>query len=159
EGRTAFVRLQCEQESMRSTDLRRFRPLLDALTVPASLHTPDGLFVHVNAGAERASGLGNEQLVGRHVTDLVSPKDRDHVAAQFQGAVDTGLPTDFGTTFIDAAGNQRGARAQHLPLTEEGRVVGVLILAWRAALPTPTGSSKWDEQLTPRQLEVLQLLA
>jgi PAS domain S-box-containing protein len=142
-----------------TTDLERFRPLLDALTVPASLHTPDGSFVHVNVGAERASGLPNAQLVGRHVTDLVSPEDRKRVERQFRRAVETGTPTDFGTVFVDAAGNQRATRAQQLPLTEGDRVVGVLILAWQALLPAPTASSKWDEQLTPRQLEVLQLLA
>jgi PAS domain S-box-containing protein len=127
--------------------------------VPASLHTPDGTFVHINAGAESASGFANAQLVGRHVTDLVSPEDRSRVEAQFRRAVEAATPTDFGTTFVDASGNHRGTRAQHLPLVEDGRVVGVLILAWQAALPTLLGSATWDEQLTPRQLEVLQLLA
>jgi PAS domain S-box-containing protein len=140
------------------SNIDRFIPLVDSLTVPASLHRPDGRFVHMNAAAERASGLSNVQLVARDVTYLIPEADRRHVEAQFRRAVQTGQPTDFGTSFVDAGGHPRGSRAQQLPLEEGGEVVAVLILAWEAELLT-TQSRRQPEELTPRQLQVLRLLA
>jgi PAS domain S-box-containing protein len=135
--------------------------LVDALTVPASLHDPDGRFVHMNAGAIRASGLSNAQTVGLDVTSLVPPEDREHVAAQFRRAVEQGEPTDFGTAFVDARGNERFTRAQQFPLMNDaGRVVGVLILAWQARWPSEVRNARpLAGQLTARQLEVLRLIA
>lgn len=140
-------------------DLRRYIPAVDALTVPASLHDPSGRFVHMNAGAERASGLANAQTIGLLVTDLVAAEDRSRVRAHFQRAVEHIEPTDFGTRFVDRDGNERYARGQHLPLTEDGRVVAVLVLAWESRAPVARRNRTSPPQLTPRQLEVLELLA
>jgi PAS domain S-box-containing protein len=117
-------------------ELDPFIPMVDALTVPASLHTPEGRFVRVNAAGERAAGIPNSKLVGGHVLDLVSSEDRAHVLGQFRRAAELGEPADFGTRFVDGDGNLRSARAQHLPLKVGDRVVGVLILAWQTVVPT-----------------------
>ena len=138
--------------------LRRFIPAVEALAVPASLHDPEGRFVYMNVGAERVSGRLNAQTVGLHVTDLLPPEARDHVGAQFRRAVAEGEPSDFATKFVDAQGNEGYTRAQHLPLLEDGRVIAVLVLAWQALAP-PTREATQHGQLTPRQLEVLALLA
>lgn len=137
-------------------ELDPFIPMVDALTVAASLHTPEGRFVWVNAAGERASGLPNSKLVGRHVLDMVSPEDRAHVDGQFRRAAQLGEPADFGTRFVDADGNLRAAHAQHLPLKIADRVVGVLILAWQSVVPT---AAVTQGRLTRRQLEVLELLS
>jgi PAS domain S-box-containing protein len=143
-----------------NAELERYRPLVDALTVPASLHDPHGRFVHMNAGAEQACGLSNAQTTGTDVSAMVSPEDREHVGVQFRRAVERGEPTDFGTAFIDASGSRRFTRAQHLPLKDGDRVIGVLILAWQARSPTVVPNSQWLwGQLTARQLEVLRLVA
>src|SRR5438477_9599089 len=55
---------------LQDVDLR----LVDSLVVPASLHDVAGRFVHMNAAAERASGLSKADLLGRHFTDPVPPK-------------------------------------------------------------------------------------
>jgi PAS domain S-box-containing protein len=134
--------------------------MVDALTVPASLHTPEGRFVRVNAAAERAAGVPNARLVGGHVLDLVSPDDRAHVEEQFRRAAELGEPVDFGTRFVDGGGNLRSARAQHLPLKVGDRVAGVLILAWQTIVPTAAVSlRRQGGLLTRRQLEVLELLS
>jgi PAS domain S-box-containing protein len=103
--------------------------------VPASLHDVNGRFVHMNAAAERASGISNGQLVGRHYTEPLLPELREKVVAQFRRAVEHGEPTDFETVFVDASGNRRGVRAQHLPLRSGDDIVGVLILAFDASAP------------------------
>src|SRR6266567_7307631 len=104
--------------------------LVDSLVVPVSLHDVGGRFVHMNAAAERASGYSNAEMVGRHITDLLRPEGRDIVETQFRRAVERGEPTDFETVFVDAGGQLRGTRAQHLPLRDDDTIVGILILAF-----------------------------
>lgn len=134
--------------------------LVDSLVVPASLHDVEGRFLHMNAAAELASGISNAQMVGRHYLDLLPPEAREHVEAQFRRAVEHGEPTDFETVFVDGAGHLRGVRAQHLPLRSGDEVVGVLILAFDVhRLPPETIGAQPMPRLTPRQHEVLDLLA
>jgi PAS domain S-box-containing protein len=134
--------------------------LVDSLVVPASLHDVDGRFLHMNAAAERASGKSNAQARGTHFTDPLPPEERRNVAAQFRRAVERGEPTDFETVFVDEGGHLRSVRAQHLPLRSEGAIVGVLILAFDARRPlSGLGSHESEPRLTPRQREVLDLIA
>ena len=132
--------------------------LVDSLMVPASLHDTQGRFVHVNEAAERASGISNAEWRGRHLTERVLPVAREKVAAQFRLAVE-GRPTDFETVFVDASGNVRGVRAQHLPLRRDDTIVGVLILAFAAPPPPEPVGLEPQARLTPRQREVLELIA
>jgi PAS domain S-box-containing protein len=133
--------------------------LVDALVVPASLHDLDGTFVHMNAAAERASGSSNAHLRGRHFNELLPHEVREHVEAQFRRAVH-GEPSDFETVFFDASGQLRGTRAQYLPLRDGDSIVGVLILAFDVRrFPSEPLRLKPDPRLTPRQREVLALIA
>jgi PAS domain S-box-containing protein len=134
--------------------------LVDSLVVPASLHDVEGRFVHMNAAAERASGSSNAQLLGRHFTEPLPPEAREAVEAHFRRAVEHGEPTDFETVFIDAGGNLRGVRAQHLPLRRGDEIVGVLILAFDARRPSSELTVLPPQpRLTPRQREILDLIA
>ena len=133
--------------------------LVDSLAVPASLHDTQGRFVRVNEAAERASGLSNAKLLGRHFTEPLPPEARKKVEALFRHAVERGEPTDFETVFIDGSGRLRGVRAQHLPLRAGGKVVGVLILAFDAPPPSEPIGLEPEPRLTPRQHEVLDLIA
>ena len=134
--------------------------LVDSLVVPGSLHDVSGRFVHTSAAAERATGFSNAQLRGRHFTELLPPESRDHVEAQFRRAVEHGEPTDFETVFEDAGGHLRGTRVQHLPLSRDGTIVGVLILAFDVRLqPSAHAQFEPGPRLTARQRETLALLA
>jgi len=134
--------------------------LVDSLVVPVSLHDVGGRFVHMNAAAERASGYSNAEMVGRHITDLLRPEGRDIVETQFRRAVERGEPTDFETVFVDAGGQIRGVRAQHLPLREGNTIVGVLTLAFDVRRsPTEPIRLRPHPRLTPRQREILELIA
>jgi PAS domain S-box-containing protein len=134
--------------------------LVDSLMIPASVHDAEGRFLHMNEAAERAIGQSNAQLLGRHFTEPVPPEARENVAAQFRRAVERGEPTDFETVFVDASGQLRGVRAQHLPLRSGDAIVGVLILAFGTRRP-PSGliGLEPQPQLTPRQHEILGLIA
>jgi len=133
--------------------------LVDSLVVPASLHDVEGRFVRVNAAAERASGMSNDDWVGRHFTEPVPPEAREKVAAQFRRAVECGEPTDFETVFVDGNGHLRGVRAQHLPLRSGDEIVGVLILAFDVQPPLAPLGREPEPRLTPRQREILDLIA
>src|SRR5438105_7890690 len=134
--------------------------LVDSLAVPASLHDVDGRFIHMNRGAEEASGSSKAELLGRHFGELIPPEARENVEAQFRRAAECGEPTNFETVFVDAAGHLRGVRAQHLPLRDGDEIVGVLILAFDVRQPPPQLISvEHEPRLTPRQREILELLA
>ena len=133
--------------------------LVDSLIVPASLHDVNGTFVHMNAAAERAANLTVDDLRGRSLTYLVVPELRSHVEDLFRSAVERGEPNDFETSFVDGAGQLRSVRAQHLPLRNGDEVVGVLILAWGVLSPTEPAELLAPPRLTPRQVEVLSLIA
>jgi PAS domain S-box-containing protein len=133
--------------------------LVDRLMVPASVHDVNGRFVHMNAAAERASGRSNAQLLGHHFTEPLRPEEREKVATQFRRAVEHGEPTEFETVFVDASGHLRGVRAQHLPLRSGNVIVGVLILAFDARPPSEPIGAAPQPGLTPRQREILDLLA
>ena len=132
---------------------------LDSLMVPASLHDVDGHFVHANAAAERASGYSNAALVGLHHTDLLRPEVRANVETQFRRAAEEGEPTDFETVFVDAGGHLRGVRAQHLPLHDGDAIIGILILAFEVRRAPPLPAAARNPHLTPRQREILSLIA
>jgi PAS domain S-box-containing protein len=133
--------------------------LIDSLVVPASLHDVEGRFLHVNAAAERASGNSNADLLGRHYTALLPPEEREKVEAQFRRAAERGEPTDFESVFIDGSGHQRGVRAQHLPLRSNDEIIGVLILAFEVGRPLSQLDRDPQPRLTPRQREILELIA
>jgi PAS domain S-box-containing protein len=132
--------------------------LIDRLGVPASLHDVDGSFIHMNATAERSAGFTMADMRGLRFTDPLPPEARSSVEAHFNRAL-AGEPTDFETVFVDGDGTQRAVRAQHLPLLEDGDVVGVLILAWDVRQPTRALPLDPPPALTPRQREILELIA
>lgn len=128
--------------------------------VPASLHDTEGRFVHMNDAAERASGSANAQMIGHHYTEPLLPDARPAVEAHFRRAVGRGEPTDFETVFVDASGQVRGVRAQHLPLRRSNAIVGVLILAYDVRYPRPNSVGiEAPPRLTTRQHQVLDLVA
>jgi PAS domain S-box-containing protein len=133
--------------------------LVDRLAVPASLHDVEGRFVHMNKSAEKVSGKSIAEMRGRRYTDPVPPEARESVEAHFRRAVERREPTDFETLFVDASGEVRGVRAQHLPLVEGDEVVGVLILAFDVRQSAPRAAIDPPPRLTPRQREILELLA
>jgi len=133
--------------------------LLEHLAVPASLHDVDGTFVYVNPAAERASGRSNAEWLGRRFTETLPPEARRRVAEHFKRAVEHAEPATFETDFFDAFGNRRTTHAQHLPIRDGEKVVGVVILAFDADPASRPPDLPASPRLTQRQREVLALMA
>jgi PAS domain S-box-containing protein len=133
--------------------------LVDRLAVPASVHDPEGRFLHLNSGAEKVTGKSSAELRGRSFTELLRPEDRESVEAHFRRAVERRETVDFESRFIDGNGEIRGVRVQHLPLVEDDEVVGVLILAFDVRQGSSRSALTAPPRLTPRQHEILELLA
>lgn len=125
----------------------------------ASLHDVEGRFLYANPAAERASGRSNAEWLGRLFSDPLPPSAKRSVEAHFRRAVERGEPADFETVFIDASGQRRGVRAQHLPIRDGDEVVGVLILAFDARLSSREAGVMIVPTLTRRQTEILELVA
>ena len=134
--------------------------LIDSLVVPATIHGRDGRFMHMNAAAERASGMSNAQMRGRPMTELLPPEVHGTVDAQFRRAIELGVPTDFETVFIDESGHLRSVRVLQLPLRDGDAIVGVLALAFdvRDAGAAPVGRPP-APRLTARERQILDLIA
>ncbi|HEX5247936.1 MAG TPA: LuxR C-terminal-related transcriptional regulator [Gaiellaceae bacterium] len=133
--------------------------LIDRLGVPASLHDVEGRFVHMNKSAEQVLGKPIAELRGHRFTEPLAPEARESVEAHFRRAVERREPADFETLFVDANGEVRGVRAQHLPLVEGDAVVGVLILGFDVRQSASRPAIDPAPRLTPRQREILELLA
>jgi PAS domain S-box-containing protein len=131
---------------------------VDRIAVPASVHDTEGRFLHMNADAEQVAGKTAAEMRGRHITDLVVPKDRANVRAHFARAV-KGHVAEFETVFVDGSGAIRGARAQHLPLRDGDEIVAVLVLAYEVTVTrSPAAVTGRAPALTPRQHEILRLM-
>src|SRR5688572_11378788 len=130
--------------------------LIDALVIPASVHAPDGRYLHLNPAGEAASGFTNDELRGRHFKELVPTELRGYVEERFAKAPE-GETLDFETSFVDGTGRPLATRTHSVPLFADGAVIGIVIFAYdaRSDGSQPTSAAK----LTPRQREILRLMA
>jgi PAS domain S-box-containing protein len=134
--------------------------LFDLLAVPASIHHVDGEYVHINPAGERASGYTDRRVRGRNFREILFSEDVDAVDAEFTRVAETGVPADFETVFRDSSGRTVATRVQYLPLIAAGAVVGLVVLAYDVrAASVPPDDCPSELHLTPRQLEVLSLVA
>jgi PAS domain S-box-containing protein len=95
--------------------------------------------------------------VGRNFADFVAPGDRDRARAVFARMLSRGDPEELGVRGVDAHGDYVSlhGRWSVVPFRGGGKVVVVLSLGDVSDLPDPGHVGL----LTPRQLDVLRLLA
>jgi DNA-binding CsgD family transcriptional regulator len=103
--------------------------------------------------------MSNAQMLGGQLTQLLPPEVHESVMTQFRRAVERGEPTDFETIFVDAGDQLRSAHVQHLPLRDGDAVVGVLTLAFDVRRRPELVHREPGRRLTPRQREILDLVA
>ena len=127
---------------------------MEDLAAPACVIDRDGRFRWVNQAYVDLFG----DLRGRPFLDNVAPEhkqlSRTNVARKLVGKT----TTIFDMTVLDRAGERLTLRITSAPLREKGKVVGVFAIGIPIAQTAPRTRSVLDD-LTPRQQEVLRLLA
>lgn len=85
----------------------------------------EGNFTSVNRAFEAATGHGRDAITGHHFTTLLDPRDRDSIWELFVGALH-GQRAQREVRFLDASGRSRWGSLVASPITERGRVTGVV---------------------------------
>jgi PAS domain S-box-containing protein len=132
--------------------------LLDLLPVPASAHNRDGKYVWLNKAGEALSGLRNEEIRGNDVLQLVPDPWNTRAREEIERCLEEQTPREYNSAFRRKGDNVLVAvTVRLLPLVEDGASIGFLATAYRgrAAAPDEPGAPR----LTPRQMQVLDLLA
>jgi PAS domain S-box-containing protein len=137
--------------------LEAFAPLLDLLVVPASVLDPSGLWIAGNSLIASVSGYEPGSFVGRRFGSLMPADRQESARAQFRRCVERCEVGDFETAYYDPSGRLTPVRLRLLPLREDGRAIGVLLLVFQAR--EEAGGLTGVPVLTRRQREILGHLA
>jgi PAS domain S-box-containing protein len=131
-----------------------FAEVMEDLAAPAYLIDKEGRFSWLNRACIETFG----DLRGRSIVDHVVPEHRQKGRTNFARKIVGNSTTIFDIDVLDRSGERITIRVTSAPLRERGEVVAVFGLAVPVAHATIPASSALDD-LTPRQQEVLQLLA
>jgi PAS domain S-box-containing protein len=125
---------------------------LQRVALPAYITDREGVFTWLNDATRAHFG----DLLGKHYSTIVAPEELPHVREQFARKLLGGARTDYETTLVDVRGRRVRVEISSVPLERGGRAEGVfgLVVLGRATVAGPK-----TRPLTPRQLQVLQLLA
>jgi PAS domain S-box-containing protein len=124
------------------------------VNVPSYIIDRNGVIVWLNPAAEKIVG----DVRGFRFTDVVTPGDRPRAKEAFaRKIVGKEKVTDTGVELVGADGREVSVEVSSVPLKEGHQIVGVFGLLSRP--PAPPRSPRPHAKLTPRQSEVLGLLA
>jgi PAS domain S-box-containing protein len=126
---------------------------LEAISVPSYAVDPSGVIRWLNPAAMKLVG----DVRGRQYTSVVAPEDTRRARELFARKVmGTAEVTDSEGVFFDGNGRRVTVEISSVPLRRDGHVIGVFgQFSELAETPAPPP----DPRLTPRQAEVLRLLA
>jgi PAS domain S-box-containing protein len=132
--------------------------LLEHLDTPATIIDSSGRIAVVNTAAEQARGMPRERLTGEYFLNLLPDDRRLPSGAEFARTVERGETAVYESAF--EVGSERFETCVVLaPIRVHGIVVGALALGVKrhpAEREPPAGPLP---QLTPRQYQVLTLMA
>ena len=127
---------------------------MEDLAAPASVIDREGRFRWVNQAFVELLG----DLRGRPFVDSVAPENKQVSRTKFARKMVGKTTTIFDLTVLDRAGERLTLRISSAPLRERGEVVGALAIGMPMS-QTATRTRSVLDDLTPRQQEVLRLLA
>src|SRR5262245_58261026 len=104
-----------------------YEQLMDCMPDAAAALDCEGVFLFVNRSACELSGYSAAELIGSSFSQLLTPLDRDPVAAQVFRTLRTGIPVKgFKTRIRRKDGDTRVISFTLDPLTESGQIVGAI---------------------------------
>jgi len=133
---------------------QQLKPVMERLGVPAYALDVRGMIRWLNQAAIALVG----DIRGRPFTNVIAPHDVSRLRQQFARKLSEGGSSNFDATLITREGKIAQVGATSTTLIVGGQVVGLFGVMTRPAAVEhePPVAAK---RLTPRQLEVLQLLA
>jgi PAS domain S-box-containing protein len=129
-------------------------PVLDQVAVPSFALDVRGRVAWLNEAAVELVG----DVRGRNFTAVVAPHDVSRLRQQFARKIAEGSASEFEATVITRDGRLASCGLSSTALHRDGLVVGVFGVMTRPPL-SPRSLPIDPGRLTPRQYEVLQLLA
>ena len=124
------------------------------VNVPSYIIDSSGVIAWLNPAAERIVG----DVRGHRFTDVVAPADRPRAKEAFvRKIVGKEKVTDAEVDVVGPDGSQVSVEVSSVPLREGHQIVGVFGLLSRP--PAPPKAPREHPKLTPRQREVLAMLA
>ncbi|MGH3063145.1 MAG: LuxR C-terminal-related transcriptional regulator [Gaiellaceae bacterium] len=124
------------------------------VNVPSYIIDRNGVVAWLNPAAESIVG----DVRGHRFTEVVTPGDRPRAKEAFaRKIVGKEKVTDAEVDLVGADGREVSVEVSSVPLKDGHQIVGVFGLLSRP--PAPPKSSRPHAKLTPRQREVLDLLA
>jgi len=138
-------------EDLAKLDLIR---AMEDLAAPACVIGKDGRFSWLNQAYLDLIG----DTRGRPFLENVAPEHKQLSRTNFARKMVGKTTTVFDMTVLDRAGERLTLRITSAPLREKGKVVGILAIGIPLGQTPPRARSVLDD-LTPRQQEVLRLLA
>lgn len=124
------------------------------VNVPSYIIDRSGAIAWLNPAAERVVG----DVRGKRFTDVVSPDDRGRAKETFaRKIVGKEKVTDAEVELVGPDGRMVSVEVSSVPLREGHQIVGVFGLLSRP--PSPPTSPRDHAKLTPRQREILRMLA
>jgi DNA-binding CsgD family transcriptional regulator len=133
---------------------QQLKPVLERVAAPSFAIDTRGTVRWLNDAAIQLVG----DIRGRKFTVAVAPQDLSRLRRRFARRLAEGGGADFQAMLVTRGGGLASCGLSSTVLHREGLVVGVFGVMTRPPLrkhPPPVG----PERLTPRQFEVLQLLA
>lgn len=124
------------------------------VNVPSYILDRSGAIAWLNPAAERVVG----DVRGKRFTDVVAPDDRGRAKETFaRKIVGKEKVTDAEVELVGPDGRMVSVEVSSVPLREGHQIVGVFGLLSRP--PSPPMSRQAHAKLTPRQREILRMLA
>jgi DNA-binding CsgD family transcriptional regulator len=135
------------------------RESLDGIDLPSYVIDAAGTLRWANSAASRLVG----QRVGQPYLNCIPRDLHVRVKAHFARKVVGGTATDYDVAVLDSAGRRIELRIRSAPLRRHDEIVGVfgvaIPLTGTPSRPNVPGRATDGRELTPRQAEVLRLLA
>jgi PAS domain S-box-containing protein len=128
--------------------------VLERVAAPSLATDPRGVVRWLNAAAIELVG----DVRGRRFISAVAPHDLAKLRKAFAHWLAGAEPSTLDVIFVTGRGGLAPCTVSSTALRRNGQVVGVLSVVTRTP-PTPLPPPVRPERLSPRQFEVLQLLA
>lgn len=128
--------------------------MLERLAAPTFATDARGTVRWLNAAAVELLG----DVLGRRLTAVIAPHDQGKLRKAFAGWLAGIDSPNLDAILVTGEGGLAPGTLSSTPLIRDGYVVGVLFLVTRTA-PTHLPPPVQPERLSPRQFEVLQMLA